>query len=153
LNTAYRSKFVSVVAWPFIVISGFGTVIALLQNIIVQFLGAQMGMMFQAGLSPGTSCFTVLLISHLKLYFAILLAIFAFTFVSSIGLLRRKSWARLAFVFLMVVGVLWNLPGLISSLRAPGVYTLFTIVLIVLFAWIGKRLLSPIAVADFRSER
>ena len=35
-SIAQRSTFVTVVAWVFIVLSGFGTLISLLQNLMIQ---------------------------------------------------------------------------------------------------------------------
>jgi hypothetical protein len=153
LNIAYRSTFVSVVAWVFIVVSGLGTLVTTLQNFIIHFLGQQMALIFQAGLPQKASWFTIFVLTHLKLYFAVVLAIVLFTFVSSIGLLNRKNWARLTFVGLMILGIMWNLPTLFSSLAALRPNVLFELGLILIFGWIGRRLLSAPVVAEFSGNR
>jgi hypothetical protein len=149
----HRSKFVSVVSWIFIVISGLGTLVAVLQNVIIQFLGAQMGFVFQAGLARNSSWLTLLVVSHLKIYFAILLALAVLALVSSIGMLKRKNWARFVFVGLVMLGITWNLPGLFSSLVAPRVGLLFELGLILILGWIVQRLLSSAVATEFAGER
>ena len=153
MNTAYRSTFVTAVAWVFIVVSGLGTLVTALQNFIIHFLAQQMSLIFQAGLPQKTSWFLIFVLNHIKLYFAVLLVIDVFTFVSSIGMLNRKNWARLAFVGLMILGIIWNLPTLFSSLAALNANVLFELGLILIFGWIGKRLLSATVVAEFSGER
>jgi hypothetical protein len=148
-----RSKFVSVVSWVFIVISGLGTLVAVLQNVIIESLGAQMGLVFQAGLAPNSSWLTLLVVSHLKIYFAILLALAVLALVSSIGLLKRKNWARFVFVGLMVFGIIWNLPSLFSSLAAPRASLLFELGLILILGWIAQRLLSSAVATEFAGGR
>src|SRR5690606_30648132 len=50
---------------------------------------------------------------NMELFFMGFLVVSAFAFISSIGLLRRKNWARIAFIGLMVLGVVWNLGSII----------------------------------------
>jgi len=149
----HRSKFVSVVSWVFIVISGLGTLVAMLQNVIVQFLGAQMGLVFQAGLAPNSSWLTLLVVSHLKIYFAILLALAVLALVSSIGLLKRKNWARFVVVGLVIFGIIWKLPGLFLSLASPSASLLLELGLILILGWVAQRLLSSAVATEFAGGR
>jgi hypothetical protein len=115
---------------------------------------------------------------HFQLFLLAFLLISSFTLVSSIGLLKRWNWARLCFVGLMLIGIVWQLSGLgfqfsmfssmqqqFSPAAAPGapdlrpfivaiavVSTLFALGLSVLFGWIARRLLSAPIAAEFVGE-
>jgi hypothetical protein len=174
-STAERSTFVTVTAWIFIALSGFATVISILQNIMIQtmFNGPDMEKAMQSA-PPGAPPFALFMASHFKLIFALFLVISVLMVISSVGLLKRKNWARLIFVGLMGIGVVWNLGGLIlqfsvfSSVQdsfagSPGapdmkpffigmavVSILFALGFSGLFVWIAKRLLSPSVAAEFK---
>lgn len=153
MNVLDRSKFVSVVGWIFIVVSALGCIFAAIENIVVHAIGPQVDILFHASPPPNASWFTVLVMSHLNLYFALLLVICLITFVSSIGLVKRKKWARPVFVGLMVLGVLWNVPALFSPFASHKAYILYSLVLILLFGWLAKRLASSNTIAEFAGER
>jgi hypothetical protein len=171
-----RSTFVTVVAWIFTVISGFMTMISILQNIMVQtmFDNPQMDEALRAAPPPGTPPVVTFMASHFQLLFLVFLVFSAITLIASIGLLRRKNWARLLFIGLMALGIAWNLGGLVLQLTmfsamqgsfanvqgAPdmkGFFIAMTVISVVmalgfsgLFGWIAKRLLSPAIVAEFK---
>lgn len=175
-----RSVFVTVVAWIFIALSGFGTLISILQNILIQtaFSSAEFNQAMQAPAPPGTPPFAMFMATHMHWFFLLFLLASAFMLVSSIGLLKRWNWARLCFVGLMVLGIAWQLVGLgiqfsmFSSMReqfsaaatqgGPDmgpffvaiavVSVLFALVFGVLFGWIAKRLLSAEIAAEFRRQ-
>lgn len=175
-STTDRSSFVTVVAWIFIVLSGFGTMISILQNIMIQtmFNASEMEKVMQAQPPPGSPPFATFMASHFQLFFASFLVVSALMLISSIGLLKRKNWARLIFIGLMSLGILWNIGGLalqftmFSSVQnnfasvpdAPDMKSfmiamaVFSVVLALgfsaLFGWIAKRLLSPSIVAEFK---
>jgi hypothetical protein len=170
-----RSTFVTVLAWVFIVLSGFGTLISILQNIMVQtmFSTPELQAAMQAPPPPGTPAFASFLLAHFQWFFLLFLAFSATTLAASIALLRRRNWGRLLFVGLMVFGILWNLGGLalqfamFGSMRqqfqaAPGApdmgpffiamavaTVLFALGFSALFGWIAKRLLSPQVASEF----
>lgn len=175
-STTTRSTFVTVVAWIFIVLSGIGTAISILQNIMIQtmFTGPEMERALQAPPPPGTPPFATFMADHFQLFFAAFLIASVLMLASSIGLLKRKNWARLIVVGLMMLGIAWNLGGLVLQLtmfssmqesfaKAPGApnmksfmvamaifSALFALGMSVLFGWIIKRLLSPAVVAEFK---
>jgi hypothetical protein len=162
-----RSSFVTALAWVFIALAGFTTLIAILQNVMI-------AVMFPAdfgGEVRGTSdmpAFFRIFFSYPRVFFGAFLVVSAATLISAIGLLRRKNWARLLFIAVMVLGILWNLGGFVlmlsmtSSMPAvpdsgpPGfrdgfdimwkVMLAFSIVIglafLGLFGWIIKRLMS-----------
>jgi hypothetical protein len=94
----------------------------------------------------------------------------ALTLASSIGLLKRKNWARLIFVGLMALGIVWNLGGIVlqfamfasmqNGFGHPGMEVFFIAMSAVsilfafgfsgIFGWIAKRLLSPAIAAEFK---
>jgi hypothetical protein len=175
-STANRSTFVTVVAWIFIAFSGFGTLISILQNIMIHtmFNSAEIEHALQAPPPPGMPPFPMFLANNFTLFLAAVLVVSAITLASSIGLLLRKNWARLIFVGLMVFGIVWNLAGLVlqfemfssmqeSIARPPGapdmklyfaaiavVSVVFALAFSVLFGWIAKRLLSPGVAVEFK---
>lgn len=172
-----RSTFVTVLAWIFIVLSGFCTVISILQNIMVLtiFKSPEINQAMQAPAQPGMPPFFAFMASHVQVFFLAFLVVSLLTLVSSVGLLKRWNWARLCFVGLMVLAIVWQIAGLglqftmFSSMQqqvtgatahgAPDmqpffiamavVSVLFAIGFSVLFGWIAKRLLSPAVATEF----
>lgn len=173
-DTINRSAFVTVLAWIFIVLSGFGTMISLLQNIMVQimFNAPEMEKSLQT-LPPGAPPFVAFMISHFQLFFFATFVLTAVTLVASIGLLKRRNWARLYFVAFMILGIVWNFGSLalqftmLSSMQSsfPSVpnapdmkpfmmvmaamSVLLALGFSALFGWIAKRLLAPAVAAEF----
>ncbi|MFT3761341.1 MAG: hypothetical protein QM761_01780 [Pseudoxanthomonas sp.] len=173
-----RSTFVTVLAWIFIVLSGFSTVISILQNIMIftVFRSPEISQAMQAPPPSDMPPAAAFMTSHFHLFFLAFLLASAFTLTSSIGLLKRWNWARLCFVGIMGLGILWNLGGLVlqfsmfssmqdqfSAAASHGgpnmqpffiaiavVSALFAVGFSVLFGWIARRLLSPAIAAEFR---
>lgn len=169
-----RSTFVSVVAWIFIVLSGFGTMMSILQNVMIQVVMADPAVRDAMQTPPmDAPAFAIFLFSNFQLFFLLFLLVSALTLASSIGLLLRRNWARVAFIGLMALGVVWNLGGLalqlwmFSSMREQfaalpegpdmqpffivisAVSVLFALVFSGLFGWIARRLLSAPVAAEF----
>ena len=166
-NKQPRSTFVNAVAWVFIALAGFTTLIAILQNIMIGIMAPQ-GAMRGIENAQEIPAFAKFMFSHPQIIFGTFLAVFAGTFISAIGLLKRKNWARLVFIGLMGLGILWNvasaaLPFIMFSSMPPmpahvpeetrnnfelikNVMMVFSILMTILFAclfgWIIKRLIS-----------
>jgi hypothetical protein len=100
---APRSRFVTVLAWISIVGSGVATFQSIVSNIKIN-----TGSMDGAELV--TRQFRLLLATHLVFRAA--------TFVSSIGLLKRKNWARLMFIGLMGVAIVGSMGGVVPLFSA-----------------------------------
>jgi len=178
---APRSSFVTAVAWVFIVLSGFATFISLLQNIMLAFMPQDL---FNQALQDTT--FTHAMPSAGRFMFAhfhaMVLAMFgvvATTLLSSIGLLRRSNWARLVFIGLLALGVLYNIvvlfvqQAMVSSFNAPFAadtalgaaghqvqemmqgmrvaMIVFELAFAAIFVWIIVKLVSPSIRAEFTS--
>jgi hypothetical protein len=178
-----RSTFVTVVAWTFIAIAGFASFIAVLQALMFAFVFP--AEMFRApegakGLE-GMPAFFRFMLQHIMWFFIFFWALSVATLACAIGLLRRKNWARVAFVAIMALGIIWNLSGIwlqeqmMSSFPKPPVHdprmaefdagfetmmaimrfamAAFAIAISALFAWIIKRLVSESARAEFGALR
>jgi hypothetical protein len=170
-----RSSFVTVVAWIFIVLAGFTTLISVLQNIMVHtvFPADQMQEAMNAAKAqqPPMPPVFAFLFGNFKLFFAAFLILSVAMLTSSIGLLRRKNWGRIMFIALMAFGIAWSVVGLvlqyfmigamteIQPAGAPEFRSFANVMLIfssviaigiaVLFGWIIKRLVSPAIKQEF----
>jgi hypothetical protein len=117
------------------------------------------------------------MIQNMQWFFVMFWSLSFLTLISAIGLLLRKNWARLVFVGLMALGILWNLGGILlqeymmsSFPQVPahgprdvdaGFETMmtvmrfamgvFAIAMSLLFAWIIKRLVSRSVRAEFNA--
>ena len=175
--TGNRSSFVTVLAWVFIILSSFATMISILQNIMVWTMFNQPEIANAMATPPlGAPPFMAFVAGYFRWFFMLFLLVTVATLVSSIGLLKRLNWARLVFIGLMILGIVWNLGGLLiqfamfDSMRgqfadankaagAPNmqafmiameiVSVLFGIGFSVLWGWIAKRQLSREIKAEF----
>jgi hypothetical protein len=110
-----RSTFVTVVAWIFIILSGFATFISLLQNLMVGYMPREM---FDSAMQDSTFAHVTppaarFMFSHLQLLFLSFFILTALMLAASIGLLHRRNWARLVFIGLLGLGIVYNLAGLV----------------------------------------
>lgn len=177
MNIQQRSTFVTVVAWIFIALSGFATIISVLQNIMIQtmFASPELEKAMAAPVPPDTPAFAAFLMHNIPLFFAAFLVVSAVTLAASIGLLLRKNWARVTFMGIMALGIVWSVGGLVMQFAmfsqmqdmaaaappgAPDMGAFFTAIAVVsvlfalgfsaLHAWIIYRLRSPEIAAEFR---
>lgn len=166
-----RSGFITGLAWTFIVLAGFSTLIAILQHIMftVMFPADEFRAAIQEAESdlemPGLIYF---MFENFRLILVAFLFVSVATLISAIGLLMRKNWARLVFIGIMALGVLGNLVGLampfmMSSLMPEmadhphsdfqdsfelmwnimiGFSVVIGLVFAGLFAWVIKRLMA-----------
>lgn len=165
-----KSSFVTVLAWIFIVLSSFSTLMSVFQNIMVQAMfndPAFTTAMTKANQSKNMPVFAEFMFNNFRLVLAAFLIVSLTALVSAIGLLHRKNWARLAFIGVMTLGIAWNIFGLclnvvmfssLSAVPQPAadesmmfqsfaiVTLIFSIAIAVgfsiLFGWIIKRLVS-----------
>lgn len=112
-----RSTFVTVVAWIFIVLSGFATLTGLMQVTMIAFfpwaemqenLARQQASRphhFPAGMD--------VVMGHFYLFFVFFFLVSASSLAASIGLLLRKNWARLLFIAMMGIGIAWCVVGVV----------------------------------------
>lgn len=112
---APRSTFVTVVAVVFLVFSGLGVLVGLLQNLMVHtiFPADVFEQIAAQPPEPGMPAFMPWIFGNLKLFFALALLMSATHFVAALGLLKRWDWARWLFIGLMVFGIVSSLGGLV----------------------------------------
>lgn len=175
-ETANRSTFVTVVAWIFIAIAGFSTVMGILQKVMVNIiLGTDAFPLESAGAEQHIPPVALFMFQNMRWVFLAFLMASTVTLIAAIGLLLRKNWARRVIIGLLALAIVWNIGGLVvqhlfissmPSLQADmppdfkNVFDVFRIVITafsvvvalvfsVLFGWIIKRLVSPIIRAEF----
>jgi len=108
-----RSSFVTVVAWIFIVLSAFSTLIGALQNLMIRSMPFdQLNSALQDSTAAQLPAPARVMFSHFQLFFLVTFLLSLLMLISSIGLLRRHNWARLAFIGLLVLGIIYLLGGL-----------------------------------------
>ncbi len=108
-----RSTFVTVLAWIFIIGSGFTSLISIIQVIMVSSMFS--GDEFRS-ITDNATGMAKFMSQYFYLVFYGFFLLSLFTFVSSIELLKRKNWARLAFIVILSFGILWQLGGLVIQL-------------------------------------
>ena len=176
------STFVTVLAWIFIVISGFGTVITILQNIMINtvFPLDQMHAAMAQGRARQNDmpALAGMFFDYIRVFFAAIAVLAVTTLISSIALLQRKNWARIVFICLFGLGIVWSIGGIVlqqfifswmppmppnapPELRAQfaGMGTfmvvmrvfsaIFALAFVVLYGWLMKRLMSAAVKAEF----
>jgi len=176
-----RSTFVTVVAWIFITLGGIATFISILQALMFAFVFPASEISPAAGRHAGLEEMPTLLrfmTENIQLFFVAFWSLSVATLVSAVGLLRRKNWARLVFVGLMLLGIVWNLGGIwfqeqmMSDLPTPlatqghgaqGAVAMMTIMRIamiafaiglsLIFSWIMKQLMSRPVRMEFGALR
>ena len=168
-----RSTFVTVLAWIFIALSGFATLISILQNLMIWlvFPRAEMKAAQAKAATDGAPAFASWMFGHMEFWFAGFLLVCVVALISAIGLLRRKNWARMVFIALMGVGIAFNLVAIpmqwLMMKQVPKVdnpqmanfdtmmtimqvfSTVFVVGFCILLGWIIKRLISPAINSEF----
>ncbi len=177
-DTDERSTFVSVIAWVFIVLSGFGTLVSLMQNIMVSLLfsGPEIqSAISKSGATADMPAIAAFMFSHFRLFVFLIFILIVFTLIASIGVLKRKNWARIIFIGILGLSILSmagsiavqyfffsgpsgfgaeNIPAdMKTMMRIMQIFfvVLYSAIAIVL-AWIIKKLLSPKIAREFQER-
>jgi len=109
-----RSSFVTVVAWIFIVLSGFATLVGGLQNLMIRSMPFdQFNEVLQDSTAASLPAPARFMFSHVQLLVLVTFALSLLMLIASIGLLRRHNWARLTFMGLLILGIVYMLGGLL----------------------------------------
>ena len=169
-----RTPFVTVVAWIFIALATMILISSLLQTVVF-------GVMSSQGLVPmeqlekqfqGHEMYSLIRLTFKYMWVFITLSWVAgiVMMVSSIGLLKRREWARKIFVVLLILMVFYQLAGMVwqgyftekfmAPAMAPGEFgSYMTIVMVFsiimglafsgLFVWIIIKLMSKKMRAQF----
>lgn len=173
MNQQNKSTFVTVLAWIFIALAGFATFISVFQNIMIWtlFPVEEMNKAFES--SPEQMPFFFkFMFANIRLFFFGFLVVSGTTLISAIGMLKRKNWGRLIFIFVMGLGIIYNMSALIflnamlttmsdfsnTDIDTP-IFIMMTIMKIVtfvfviafsyLFGWLIYKLKSPKIRSEF----
>jgi hypothetical protein len=170
-----KSTFVNVLAWIFIIFGGFATFIGILQNILIHVMFPKDFMnqgIQQTKNAEQVPAFVNFMINHFDLVFLFFLIVSTISFISAIALLKRKNWARIVFIILLALGILWNVgaiammftmfntvPAIAGKATPPGfekmmlIMKIASLIMVVgissLFLWVIKKLTSAPIKAEF----
>lgn len=108
-----KSTFVTALAWVFIIGAGFALLGSVMQVIMVSTIFSAEELQTVPDGAPAVVTFMSQQLHFIVYGFG---ALTLFTFISAIALLQRKSWARVAFVIILTLGVVWQLGGIIMQL-------------------------------------
>jgi hypothetical protein len=168
---AVKSNFVNVFAWLMIVFNGFGLLISIMQNIIVAFV-FKLGEFDTAFKDMGDMPrgFPTFLFKNIRVLLPLIGVVIIFALISSIGLLKRKEWARKSFLFLLGFAILYTIAGTVfqtifmksmfHGTDIPSEFSfistffmifmiIFSLGFIFLFGWLFKKLSSDKIKAEF----
>ena len=104
-----KSSFINILAWTSIVFSGFGIVMGILQNILMQTVMKDNN--FQDAIKESGQQLPPMMVAmfeHMDTIMMLTLILTIFIFVTSIALLKRKNWARVAFIVLLILNIVWT---------------------------------------------
>ncbi|HEV8332183.1 MAG TPA: hypothetical protein VGQ22_12235 [Steroidobacteraceae bacterium] len=166
------ANFVTALGWILVAFMGFGVVMALMQNVMINFMLPLINE--QARTQPGQMPAAVVIL--FRVVAAFVLCVSAFLLWAAWAFLKRRNWARQtwvvifalnaassAFTVLVFVGMGFFTrmpvpqsggipPGFTTAFRAMGIVMgIVSIGFIVLFVWLIKRLRSPDVRAEFQS--
>ena len=175
-----RSTFVTVLAWVGIVFAGLSTFMTALQNIMFRFLLPKLPMeqlMNENNSSVQVPATAQFMFRHFDLIFLAAFLFSLFALIASIGLLKRKNWARIIFIALLALGIIWNLISLVFQKAmiqdfplppdAPEAFqsqmetmmtvmsiasVIFVLIFTALFGWMIWKLRSPQIVKEFSGD-
>ncbi len=174
-----QSTFVTVVACIFLAFSGLGVLVGLMQGVMLftVFSTEVMDQMRDDMARQEVPAVFRVMVFGMPWFIVTAFLHSLVTLVSSIGLLRRRDWARRVFIVLMVLAIVMGLAGLglqyyvFTSVHeefaqaahhgAPDIGPVLVVFGIIgvamavtmaaLHGWIAHRLTSPEIVAEFRS--
>jgi hypothetical protein len=108
-----RSSFVTVVAWIFIILSALSTLIGALQNLMIRSMPFdQLQSALRDSMTAQIPGPARLMFSHFQLLLLATFVLSLLMLISSVGLLRRRNWARLLFMGLLILGIIYMIGGL-----------------------------------------
>lgn len=164
MNDKRPSTFVNVVAWVFIVLSSFASIVGLLQNLVLLFFFPRDSFYTNETMAGELPAILIFMFEHFELLFLGFFLIALITLTASIALLKRREWGRKLFIAILIFLILWQIVSLIfgwvfvhsmnaemgshgDEFRAMQITILLFNIMIAaalsaLFGWIIKRLRS-----------
>jgi hypothetical protein len=114
-----RTSFVSGLAWTFIACAALGALLVGAQLVAVStvFPAEEMReVLREIGKSQPLPAFVDAAFEHLRALLAALLALCVVTLIASLGLLARRDWARVAFIWLSIAAAIVHAAGALAPL-------------------------------------
>ena len=175
-----RSTFVTVLAWIGIVFTGFGTFISAVEGIMFHFIFPKIPMdqiLNENNSSVQLPAISKFMFTHYDLFFVSMFLLSLFALIASIALLKRKNWARIIYIVLLALGIVWNMVSLVfqsmmkqqvpippdtpeafrsqmqTMMTVMSVVSIVILVLLtVLYGWMLWKLRSPQIVREFKFD-
>lgn len=122
MNTSHppvKSTLVTALAWTFIVLGGISVLGGIFGIILSQsmFTSEVLALLQPPNQFPKRLLnSTQFIISNLRAIMLISFLVSIGTLAAAIGLLKRKNWARLIFIPIMILGIIGNIGGFIAQL-------------------------------------
>jgi hypothetical protein len=98
------------------------------------------------------------MVENFRIFSWLFLAAGVVTLAASIGLLKRRNWARVVFIAMMALGAVAHLGGAVAPFSSgfgvdavTGLAALASLVLAALFGWLVRRLLAEDVRREFRA--
>lgn len=175
MNDKCPSAFVNIVAWVFIVLSSFASIVGLLQNLVLLFFFPRDNFYTNETMAGELPAVLLFMFEHFELLFLGFFLIALITLTASIALLKRREWGRKLFIAILIFLILWQIISLIfgwvfvhsmntemglhrdefgAQFRAMQITSLLFNIMIAaalsaLFGWIIKRLRSQPIRSEF----
>jgi len=105
------SSFINVFAWISIISSGFGILVGIMQNVMMHNMMKDANFEQAINQKENIPPLIKFMFDNFELLVMGTLLITIVVFIASIGLLKRKNWARLFFIVLLIVGIIWTVVG------------------------------------------
>jgi hypothetical protein len=114
-----QSLFIELLAWFSIGVSALMLTSSLMQIVMVSFVFPS-DMLDQAVAQSGEMLpsFVAFLFSHFKLFLLAYLLVSVLLLAASIGLLKRRNWARVTFIVLLALSIAASIGGLFMQLSS-----------------------------------
>lgn len=137
-----KSTFITVLSWIFIVLSAFATLVSITQNILYHFfIKPQFNIETEI---KSDFILESLFFSNFGLILIISSILIISFFISSVGLLKRKNWARISIMVFLGLGITYNTLFFIAFNSFSGLFEFqrmdsfeFTFLLISLIVILG----------------
>lgn len=175
---APHSSFVTSLAWSFLLLAILGTGIYLIQLLMMLTVFSAADYQAIARDLEATQAMPAALVwitRHVYVWIMLMLGLSLLTLFASIALLRRRNWARMVFVWMMMLGVVSNVAGAVApffmratlesflqtfpvEMRAElqamatvmtWVSLILAVVFALLFGWCAIKLMSPAIKREF----
>ena len=115
-----RSGFVTAIGWLGVVFGAMGILVSLLQLAMLSMMFPDIGTLANDPQLQQMPPLVRWIFEHFALFIGFNAMVCLVILVASIGLLKRRNWARLTVVGLLVAGVLANVAGLVLQQVAMG---------------------------------